>query len=112
MPTLRERVAGLLDPGSSTIGMLLADSSESDPVSEETSIEEYDADPHEVITGDPSIADYRLWTQQAAQFIRSDSGLEEEDDGFWIGKRPLGQGSFGMAGLWEKYDGDGDMVDV
>ncbi len=30
----------------------------------------------------------------------------------WVGKRPLGQGGFGMAGLWEKYDGEGNIVDV
>jgi len=30
----------------------------------------------------------------------------------WAGKRPLGQGGFEMAGLWEKYDGEGNIVDV
>ncbi len=107
-----QRVPRPSDPGPLTIRLLLGDSSTNEPGSEDTiPVEAYDATPQEETIGNPSLADYRLWTQPAAQFIRSKSGLEDSGSA-WVGKRPLGQGGFGMAGLWEKYDGEGNMVDV
>ena len=100
------------DIGSSTVRLLAGESTRDDSDPEDsTPVEAYDAEPNEGTTGNPSIADYRLWTQAAAQFIRSDSGLEDSDS-MWIGKRPLGKGGFGMAGLWEKYDAEGNIADV
>ena len=86
-----------------------AEAANGDP--ESTPIEQYDAEPWEGTVGLPSIQDYNAWSVQAAQFIRSESGYGGEGSG-WVGKRPLGEGGFGMAGLWEKYDNDGNVVDV
>lgn len=109
---LQQRVPRDSDPGPTTIRLLLGDSSLNGPESEDnTPVEAYDADPEEGIIGLPSIVDYSLWTKAAAQFIRSNSGLEDSGS-VWVGKRPLGQGGFGMAGLWEKYDRNGNIVDV
>ena len=41
-------------------------------------------------------------------FLRSEHGYE---DG-WKGIKLLGEGSEGRAGLWEKSDGDGEVIDV
>jgi len=61
--------------------------------------------------GRPGVSDPARWKKKkmkAAKFIHSASGLGST----WIGKRPLGEGSFGITGLWEKYDADGEMTDV
>lgn len=50
----------------------------------------------------------RKWGWRMVEFVRSDHGYE---DG-WIGVKPLGKGSFGRAGLWEKRDEHGKVVDV
>jgi hypothetical protein len=71
----------------------------------------YDAGPDESVTGLATIDDYRLWNKPAAQFIRSDAGITGSPD-VWVGKQPLGQGGFGLAGLWEKIDAEGNVVDV
>ena len=104
------------DPGSGVERMSVdeessedAETAHSDPKS--TPLEHYDAKPWEGTVGLPSIQDYDLWNANAAQFIRSESGFEGEGSG-WVGKRPLGEGGFGMAGLWEKYDHEGNVVDV
>ena len=55
------------------------------------------------IEGEATRQEVDMWTAEMADFIRSESGLS----GQWVGKRPLGKGTFGMAGLWEKNDGDG-----
>ena len=68
----------------------------------------YDVDPSESAFGVPSKADLKFWTRSAASFIRSSSAI----DATWVGRRPLGQGSFGIAGVWEKYDHNGNMIDV
>lgn len=71
----------------------------------------YDAYPNESVVGVPSLGDLSMWTPTASQFIRSNAGITE--DGFvWVGKQPLGQGSFGLVGLWEKIDREGNVVDV
>lgn len=70
--------------------------------------EDFDASDAEDVLGEPLSDDVGLWSQPPAQFIRSEAGLQ----GNWVGKRPLGQGGFGLAGLWEKIDGEGHVVDV
>lgn len=45
---------------------------------------------------------------EMAEFIRSHHGYEEG----WVGRKPLGQGAVGRAGMWEKRDADGNVVDV
>lgn len=103
--------------GSSTVRMLVGDTTQQhkepttksnaeDVSNSEASL--YDVDPEESAYGAPTAADLQYWTRSAAQFIRSSSGI----DATWVGRRPLGQGSFGIAGVWEKYDHNGNMVDV
>lgn len=58
------------------------------------------------VEGQATAQDAEMWDAEMAGFIRSGSGLSDQ----WVGKRPLGKGSFGMAGLWEKDDGDGRPV--
>ena len=76
----------------------------------------YDSDPveaHDVAWNQKAVAkakvsDYEKWDTAPAEFIRSYSGLGSGS----VGKRPLGAGGFGMAGLWEKYDGNGTVIEV
>ena len=72
---------------------------------------QYDALSYETTKGIANADDLALWTQPAAEFIRSGIGLVDSS-GDWVGKRPLGQGGFGLAGLWERLDEDGNPVDV
>lgn len=101
--------------GSSTVRMLVGDTSKQVPTTgsnaEDASNLEaalYDVDPEETAYGPLTVDDLQYWTRSAARFIRSSSGI----DATWVGKRPLGQGSFGIAGVWEKYDHNGNMIDV
>ena len=71
-------------------------------------VEDYDATPDESPFGVPTQDDLQYWNRSASSFIRSSSGI----DATWVGRRPLGQGSFGIAGVWEKYDHNGNMIDV
>ena len=73
--------------------------------------ENYDARLDESVIGVPTPDDLVLWTKPAAQFIRSSAGITEAPF-VWVGKRPLGEGAFGLAGLWEKIDQEGNVVDV
>ena len=50
-----------------------------------------------------------FWKPEQAAFINSAAGL---DDVTWVGKRPLGTGSFGTAGLWERRDEDNSILEV
>ena len=50
-----------------------------------------------------------FWKAEHAAFINSDSGL---NGGNWIGRRPLGAGSFGTAGLWERRDENNVLEEV
>lgn len=50
--------------------------------------------------------DKSYWKTEHAAFIKSAAGL---DNANWIGKRPLGSGGFGTAGLWELRD-DNNVV--
>lgn len=72
---------------------------------------DYDALPGETKKGVPRPNDLELWTEPAAEFIRSEIGLTESSH-HWIGKRPLGEGGFGLTGLWERLGVDGTTVDV
>lgn len=71
----------------------------------------YDAGLNESVIGVPSIDDLKMWTEPAAQFIRSNAGIPEGPD-VWVGKQPLSAGAFGLAGMWEKIDPEGNVVDV
>lgn len=72
---------------------------ESDPV------EDYDVAWRAAVSANSR--DYENWGIDPACFIRSYSGLGHE----WVGRRPLGAGGFGMAGLWEKHDDDGTVIE-
>ena len=62
------------------------------------------------IVGRPTLRQEERWSERGgARFISSESGLA---DTAWIGKRPLGVGTFGIAGLWEKLDRDGGVIDL
>lgn len=76
--------------------------SDSDPV------EAYDVAWNQKAAATAKVSDYEKWDTAPAEFIRSYSGLGSG----WVGKRPLGAGGFGMAGLWEKYDGNGTVIEV
>lgn len=71
----------------------------------------YDVTPERRVIGAVTFEDLRLWTKTAAEFIRSHAGITATPDE-WVGKHVLGQGGFGMAGLWEKIDPEGNVVDV
>ena len=68
----------------------------------------YDVRRDAEIDGIPHAEDIELWGLDAAKFIRSHSGRDEN----WVGVRPLGQGANGIAGLWELRGHDGEIVEV
>ena len=49
------------------------------------------------------------WNEEHAAFIKSAAGLSGSH---WIGKRPLGSGGFGTAGLWERRDENNVVIQV
>lgn len=55
-----------------------------------------------------------MYGERQAKFIRSDlyGKRDAPDASAWYGVKPLGRGGFGMAGLWEKRDENGEVVDV
>lgn len=57
----------------------------------------------------PIDGEWPSWDLGYAAFIKSPAGLSGSH---WIGKRPLGSGSFGTAGLWERRDGNNNVVEV
>ena len=71
-------------------------------------VQDYDVDASVSAVGAPTPGALHFWSEAAAGFISSTSGLDHT----WVGKRPLGQGSFGIAGVWEKHDANGNVVDV
>lgn len=79
--------------------------------SEDVKPKDYDALSFETTKGVATPDDLDIWTLPAAQFIRSEIGTVQGSDD-WIGQRPLGEGGFGLAGLWERLDEDGTAVDV
>ena len=70
----------------------------------------YDVDRGVEAAGTPQAGDIEYWGKQkgAAEFIRSQSGLETS----WVGIRPLGKGGCGIAGLWELRGDDGQVINV
>ena len=62
------------------------------------------------VAGITTRRDRERWSPEAAAFIRSDSGIGHGEE--WVGKRPLGKGGFGMAGLWQKRGDGGRPVAV
>lgn len=75
---------------------------DSDPV------EAYDVAWNQKAAATANTSDNGKWDTAPAKFIRSCSGLE----GGWVGRRPLGAGGFGMAGLWEKHGDSGIVIEV
>lgn len=71
----------------------------------------YDAHPQEGVVGELTFEDLAIWGDGPSEFIRSEAGISEPPF-VWVGKRPLGKGAFGVAGLWEKIDPEGNVVDV
>ncbi|KAL8710784.1 MAG: hypothetical protein Q9225_007232 [Loekoesia sp. 1 TL-2023] len=50
------------------------------------------------------------WGARMARFIRSPYD-DSDDAAGWYGLKPLGKGGFGMAGVWEKRDINGQVID-
>ena len=69
----------------------------------------FDASDNQDVTGIPDLDQVELWGEEAAAFIASAPGVGEAG---WVGKRPLGEGGFGRAGLWELYDAEGNVQRV
>ena len=57
----------------------------------------------------PADGEMSDWKIEHAAFIKSEAGL---DNANWIGKRPLGSGAFGTAGLWERRDTNNVVIEV
>ena len=70
--------------------------------------ESFDIKDNREVFGLPTPDDVKRW-KEGAYFIKSNSGLE---DSRWIGKQPLGQGSFGISGLWQQCNTDGRVKKV
>ncbi len=83
-------------------------SSESDGDDDSRWQESFDIKDNREVFGMPTPDDVKRW-KEGAYFIKSNSGLE---DSRWIGKRPLGQGSFGISGLWQQCNTDGRVKKV
>ncbi|KAI4116315.1 MAG: hypothetical protein LQ338_007735, partial [Usnochroma carphineum] len=62
------------------------------------------------IEGNPSEDDINQFGERLAKFIRSPYN-DADDASAWHGVKPLGRGGFGMAGLWEKRNADGVVLD-
>lgn len=74
---------------------------------------EFDKQPYDVpkgtkTEGTPQPGDVELVGEDFAKFLRSAHGYEEG----WVGRKPLGAGTEAIAGLWEKRDETGRVVDV
>ena len=76
-----------------------------------TEKEKYDADPDDLPKEQDSQHDCDLWSAEDVAFMRS--GVHNiHSKGRWHGVKPLGQGTFGRAGLWEKRNDSNRLVDV
>ena len=76
----------------------------------------FDAADEEEVTGKPQlflmikgVKKPNPWEHPVAQFIASPIGGGLEG---WHGKRPLGKGGFGLAGLWQKLDENSQVIQV
>ena len=70
--------------------------------------ESFDIKDDSEVFGLPTPDDVRRW-KEGAYFIKSNSGLRNSR---WVGKRPLGQGGFGITGLWQQCNADGRVKKV
>ncbi|KAL9026630.1 MAG: hypothetical protein Q9196_004733 [Gyalolechia fulgens] len=61
------------------------------------------------ITGSARDEEVEKWGSRMARFIRSPASHIDAEA--WYGIKPLGKGSFGMAGLWQKKNIDGEVID-
>ncbi|KAL8737972.1 MAG: hypothetical protein Q9181_001194 [Wetmoreana brouardii] len=65
------------------------------------------------IVGIPMENDLQRWGNRFSNFIRSPFGLVDRKtkqfEQGWKGRKPLGRGTFGMAGMWEKELEDGSL---
>lgn len=113
----REQPPRVSNPGLETPQLPRQSGPKSKTPSEPYDIDEgYDSDPVEAYdvawnqkaAATAKASDYEKWDTASAEFIRSYSGLGNG----WVGKRPLGVGGFGMAGLWEKRDGNGTVTEA
>lgn len=68
----------------------------------------YDAPEGMTLRGPLQPGDEKRLGVDMAGFIRSHHGYEEG----WVGRKFLGQGAAGRAGMWEKRDADKNVVDV
>ncbi|KAL8894983.1 MAG: hypothetical protein Q9207_008348 [Kuettlingeria erythrocarpa] len=57
--------------------------------------------------GTPQPGDVDLVGEEFSKFLRSAHGYEEG----WVGRKPLGSGMEAIAGMWEKRDDTGRVVD-
>ena len=57
----------------------------------------------------PADGEMSSWEAEHAAFIKSAAGLSGSH---WIGRRPLGSGGFGTAGLWERRDENNVVIEV
>ena len=57
----------------------------------------------------PVDGEMSFWKAEHIAFISSAAGLE---GAHWVGKRPLGSGAFGTAGLWERRDENNVVIEV
>ncbi|KAL8993202.1 MAG: hypothetical protein Q9188_007387, partial [Gyalolechia gomerana] len=67
----------------------------------------YDAPEGMTLRGPLQPGDEKRLGLNMAEFIRSHHGYEEG----WVGRKFLGQGAAGRAGMWEKRDADRNVVD-
>ena len=112
------RIRLKLNPPKPRIQLDPSEGDPSDPGSSHTeastcynqSVANYDVEPGVQAVGTPTAEDFDRWgsEKEAAEFIRSKSGLETN----WVGIRPLGRGGRGIAGLWEMRDDDGQLIKV
>ncbi|KAL8644835.1 MAG: hypothetical protein Q9210_007046 [Variospora velana] len=65
------------------------------------------------LEGEAGEDEVAMYGERLAKFIRSDlyGKRDAPDASAWYGVKPLGRGGFGMAGLWEKRDENGEVVD-
>lgn len=67
-------------------------------------------------TADRSKPEKSHWARKFTEFIESAPGLvkyaKSSDDTYWQGKKTLGSGSFGIAGVWHKLNANGESIEV
>ncbi|KAL8964905.1 MAG: hypothetical protein Q9183_004146 [Haloplaca sp. 2 TL-2023] len=80
--------------------------------------QDIDVFPHNTkIEGARRASDPKIWQEDMAKFIRGPMGRTCKENpakhsGGWVGKKPLGQGGQGMAGMWERVDENGQVHQI